>query len=76
MTPQTHSTPLFETERGMKKGSEEVDFCVKVSDKTHNEKTRLTHFIEAGEASGHGCMFGGLAQIWRTGRPHFASLTQ
>lgn len=27
----------------------------------------LTHFIKAGEASGHGCMFGGLAQIWSTG---------
>lgn len=36
----------------------------------------LTHFVKAGEAGGHGRVFGGLAQIRSTGRPHFASLAQ
>lgn len=27
----------------------------------------LTHFVKAGEASGHGGVLGGLAQIWSTG---------
>lgn len=36
----------------------------------------LTHFIKAGEASGHGCVFGGLSQIGCAGRPHFASLAE
>lgn len=36
----------------------------------------LTHFVKAREAGGHGGMFGGLAQIWSAGRPHFASLAQ
>lgn len=40
------------------------------------EEGRLTHFIKAGEAGGHGCVFGGLAKIWCTGWPNFAPLTE
>lgn len=75
VTPRTHSTPLLK-----RKSGEILKRAWMRSKLEMNslqwKKPMLTHFIQAGEASSHGCMFGGFAQIWCAGRPNFASLTQ
>lgn len=60
-TPPNHSTPLIQRE-----GKKEVK---KKPGASHLKDIDggLTHFIKAGEASGHGCMFGGFAQVWSAG---------
>lgn len=72
VTPRSHSTPLWET--GWRWGH-----CFRERDdaeEEEEEQRRLTHFIKAGEAGGHGCVFGGLAKIRCTGWPNFAPLTE
>jgi len=48
------------------------------SDREETQKRTglLTHFVEAGEACGHGSMLGGLAQVGGTGGPHLTALPQ
>lgn len=76
-TPPSHSTPLSNTaRRSVEVRSHRWFKFFLICWQDLEEEGTLTHFIKAGEASGHRRMFGGLAKIGCTGRPDFASLTE